>query len=191
MQAARHDRNLRLTARLQELGFNITFEEVKARGRGITARPHFAQVMLAKGYVSSLQHAFDAYLDESAIGYVPRREPTLAEGIQLIRRAGGITSLAHPIRLPGDIRKLLPAVCEIGLDAIEVYHSDHDEEHTALYLELAAQHSLLITGGSDFHGTAKPGIHLGSGRDGKLRVPAGVLEDLKTGRSVGLRQAGP
>ncbi len=89
MQAARRDRNVRLTSRLRELGFDITLEEVQARGRGMTARPHFAQVLLAKGYVSTLQQAFDDYLDESAIGYVYRREPSFAEGVQRIRAAGG------------------------------------------------------------------------------------------------------
>ncbi len=100
MQAARQDRNIRLVARLQELGLEITLEEVQARGRALTARPHFAQVMLEKGYVSTIQRAFDDYLDESAKGYVYRREPPFSEGVQRIRDAGGVASLAHPVRVP-------------------------------------------------------------------------------------------
>src|SRR5579864_2504915 len=69
LQASRRERNVRLVARLQELGIDITLPEVQARGRGMTARPHFAQVMLEKGYVTSLQQAFDDYLDESATAY--------------------------------------------------------------------------------------------------------------------------
>ena len=179
MQAARRDRNVRLTARLRELGFDITLEEVQARGRGMTARPHFAQVMLDKGYVSTLQQAFDDYLDESAIGYVYRREPSFAEGVRRIREAGGISSLAHPIRVPGDLPALMPELCAAGLDAIEAYHSDHSPEQTELYLSLAESYGLMVTGGSDFHGSAKPGIMLGTGRNGNLRVPGALLENLR------------
>ena len=181
MQAARRDRNVRLTARLRELGFDITLEEVQARGRGMTARPHFAQVLLAKGYVSTLQQAFDDYLDESAIGYVYRREPSFAEGVQRIHAAGGLSSLAHPIRVPGDLTAILPELCAAGLDAIEVYHSDHSSAQTEFYLSLAARHGLRITGGSDFHGAAKPDIRLGSGR-GNLRIPYALLENLRAFR---------
>ncbi len=175
MQEARRDRNIRLTARLRELGFDITLEEVQAKGRGMTARPHFAQVMLEKGYVATLQQAFDDYLDESAVGYVYRREPSFADGVRRIREAGGLASLAHPIRVPGDLAALLPELCAAGLNALEVYHSDHSPEQTELYLCLALQHGLKITGGSDFHGDAKPGIRLGVGR-GSLRVPPTVAE---------------
>ena len=137
LQAARRDRNIRLVARLQELGMDITLAEAEARGRGMTGRPHFAQLLVEKGYVPNLRQAFDEYLDESAKGYVYRREPTFAEGVKSIRDAGGISSLAHPIRVKGDIRALMPELCEMGLAAIEAYHSDHSPENTALYLELA------------------------------------------------------
>jgi len=180
MQADRRDRNVRLTARLRELGFDITLEEVQARGRGMTARPHFAQVMLAKGYVATLQEAFDRYLDESAIGYVYRREPSFAEGVRRIREAGGIASLAHPIRVPGDLRSLMPELCASGLDAMEVYHSDHSPADTELYLSLAREYGLMITGGSDFHGGAKPGLFLGTGRNGSLKLPPDLLDNLRS-----------
>src|SRR5581483_9227475 len=75
LQASRRDRNIRLAARLRELGFDITLEEAEARGRGMTGRPHFARIMVEKGYVSSFRQAFDDYLDESAKAYVYRREP--------------------------------------------------------------------------------------------------------------------
>lgn len=191
MQAARRDRNIRLTARLQELGFDISLEEVQARGRGMTARPHFAQVMLEKGYVSTLQQAFDDYLDESATGYVYRREPSFAEGVQAIRDAGGITSLAHPIRVPGDLPSLMPELCAAGLDAIEVYHSDHSREQTELYLSLAECHGLVITGGSDFHGLTKPGIQLGTGRGGNLKIPSDILRNLQARRHAGASRLEP
>jgi 3',5'-nucleoside bisphosphate phosphatase len=157
LQSARRDRNVRLVARLRELGFDITLAEAEARGRGMTGRPHFAQLMVEKGYVKNLREAFDEYLDESAKGYVYREEPLFAEGVQRIRQAGGIASLAHPIRVKGDVQALMPELCASGLNAIEAYHSDHTAADTQLYLELACQYGLHVTGGSDFHGAVKPG----------------------------------
>ena len=183
MQGARRDRNVRLVARLQSLGFDITLEEVQARGRGLTARPHFAQVMVEKGYVSTLQQAFDEYLDESAKGYVYRREPTFAEAAAMIREAGGIASLAHPVRVKEDVAAVMPELCAAGMNAIEAYHSDHQPQHTNLYLALAEEFGLLVTGGSDFHGDAKPGLMLGTGRGGNLHIPADLFQKLQ-GRSA-------
>jgi predicted metal-dependent phosphoesterase TrpH len=181
LQASRRDRNVRLIARLRELGVDIKLEEVQARGGGMTGRPHFAQLLIEKGYVGNMQQAFDDYLDESAKGYVTRREPQFAEAVQHIRNAGGIASLAHPIRLREDLAAILPELCAAGLNAIEVYHSDHSPEQTALYLQLAKQHGLLVTGGSDFHGAVKPEIRLGTGRGGNLKVPDDLVDRLRTG----------
>ena len=179
MQAARRERNVRLVARLRELGIDITLEEAEARGRGVTGRPHFAQILVEKGHVASIQQAFDDFLAESAKGYVDRREPQFAEGVERIRKAGGIASLAHPVRLKGDFPAMLPALRDCGLNAIEAYHSDHRPEDTESYLALAAQYGLLVTGGSDFHGTVKPGIELGTGRGGNLRIPEDLVERLR------------
>jgi 3',5'-nucleoside bisphosphate phosphatase len=178
MQRSRRDRNVRLAARLRELGFDITVEEAEAKGRGMTGRPHFAQVMLEKGFVASLRQAFDDYLDESAKGYVYRREPQLIEAIQRIRDAGGIASLAHPGRVKADLESTLPALCSAGLNALEAYHSDHDEAETSAYLAMARRFGLQITGGSDYHGN-KPGVELGTGHDGNINVPMSVLDELR------------
>jgi len=181
MQASRRERNVRLAERLQELGFDITLEEAEARGRGMTGRPHFAQIMVEKGYVENLRQAFDLYLDESAKGYVHRREPAFAESVQRIREAGGIASLAHPVRVRGDVPSLLPSLCDTGLNALEAYHSDHGPAETDLYLELASKYGLLVTGGSDFHGAVKPEVSLGTGYNGNLRVPDELLGKLGLG----------
>ncbi|HXK01671.1 MAG TPA: PHP domain-containing protein [Verrucomicrobiae bacterium] len=178
LQAARRDRNIRLVARLRELGFDITLEEAEARGRGMTGRPHFAQIMLEKGYVKTYREAFDEYLDESAKGYVYRREPQFAEGVERIRQAGGIASLAHPVRVNGDVPAIMPELCGAGMDAIEAYHSDHSEADTKLYLGLARHYGLLVTGGSDFHGAVKPGVTLGRGA-GNLEIPGDLVDRLR------------
>jgi hypothetical protein len=179
MQASRRERNQRLAVRLQELGFDITLAEAEARGRGMTGRPHFAQLMVEKGYVRNIREAFDDYLDESAKGYVYRKEPELSEGVERIRAAGGIASLAHPVRVKDDVAALMPELCAAGLNAIEAYHSDHTADDTALYLDLASKYKLKVTGGSDFHGAVKPGVKLGSGYEGNLSVPESVLAGLR------------
>jgi predicted metal-dependent phosphoesterase TrpH len=182
MQASRRERNVRLAARLRDLGLDIRVEEAEALGRGMTGRPHFAQVMLRKGYVTSIRQAFDEYLDESAKGYVDRREPEFDEEVREIRAAGGIASLAHPTRVAGDVAALLPELCAKGLQAIEAYHSDHTWSETEMYLDLAKRHDLRVTGGSDYHGAVKPEVMLGTGCGGNLRVPLQVYEDLREWR---------
>ncbi|HXA51565.1 MAG TPA: hypothetical protein VNV86_14710, partial [Candidatus Acidoferrum sp.] len=183
-QAARRDRNIRLVQRLQELGFDITLEEAEARGRGMTGRPHFAAIMVEKGYVTDFRQAFDDYLDESAKGYVYRHEPQFLEGVQRIREAGGIASLAHPVRVKGDVPAIIPELVDGGMNAIEAYHSDHTQEDTELYLRLADQYGLMVTGGSDFHGAVKPNVRLGTGA-GNLNIPADLVERLRAVRIEG------
>ena len=182
MQSSRRDRNVRLAARLRELGLDIRVEEAEALGRGMTGRPHFAQVMVRKGYVTRIRQAFDEYLDESAKGYVDRREPRFEEEVREIRAAGGISSLAHPARVASDVAALLPELRAAGLQAIEAYHSDHSPGETQMYLDLAKRHGLKVTGGSDFHGAVKPEVMLGTGCGGNLRVPLQVYEDLREWR---------
>lgn len=180
LKASRRERNIRLAARLRELGIACTLEEAEARGRGMTGRPHFAQILVEKGYVETYQKAFDYYLDESAEAYVPRIEPTLIEGVARIRQAGGVASLAHPVRLKRDLRSLMPLLRDSGINAIEAFHSDHTAEQTESYAGLARAYGLLVTGGSDFHGTSKPDVQLGTGRDKNLRIPMNLVERLKT-----------
>ena len=183
LQASRRERNVRMAARLRELGMNITIEEAEARGRALTGRPHFAQILVEKGYAPTMQRAFDDNLDESAPGYVYRNEPEFLDAVQRIRQAGGVASLAHPIRLKCDVQTALPEMVEAGLNAIEAYHSDHSPEDTQLYLLLAKRYGLLRTGGSDFHGTTKPDVQLGTGRGGNLHIPREVVDQLKAASS--------
>jgi len=181
LQAARRERNVRLAARLRQLGFDVTLEEAEARGRGMTGRPHFAQILVEKGYVANIRQAFDDYLDESAKGYVYRREPQFGEGVEHIRKAGGIASLAHPVRVKGDVPALMPELHGAGLNAIEAYHSDHGPRETELYLGLAKKYGMLVTGGSDFHGAVKPGVTLGTGHGGNLHIPGDLMKKLRAG----------
>ncbi len=180
---SRRDRNRRLISKLQSLGLDITLEDVEKKGRTLTARPHFARVLVDKGYVKDMQEAFDVYLDESAKGYVQRHDIPIAEAIERICQAGGVSSLAHPVRVvKNDWEKLAEYVgdfASMGLRAIEVYHSDHSPENVAYYKRLAERFGLGITGGSDFHGANKPTISLGTGYRNNLCVPDELLEELR------------
>ncbi len=178
LQITRRERNVRLAARLHELGFDIRVEEAEALGRGMTGRPHFAKVMLDKGYVKNLRHAFDEYLDESAKAYVHRLEPSLEEGVKRIREAGGIASVAHPSRLHGRLEDVLERMRPLGLEALEAYHSDHEPGQTSQYLQLAQRYGMKVTGGSDYHGAMKPEVRLGTGHNNNLAIPRAVADAL-------------
>lgn len=182
LQASREERNLLLVDVLRKHGFAISLEEVRAKGQAVIGRPHFAKVLLEKGYVTSIQEAFDGYLDETADCYVPRHEPQLGDCIGRIREFGGITSLAHPVRVHSDLEAALSELSGRGLDAVEAYHSDHTPADIERFLALANRFGLLVTGGSDFHGSAKPEIRLGTGRRGNLRVPDDIVLRLREAR---------
>jgi predicted metal-dependent phosphoesterase TrpH len=181
LRKKRRERNGLIAERLQQLGLDVHLAEAEALGRNITARPHFASVMIRKGYVSSVREAFDVYLGETGRAYVEREDPPIEEAIERAREAGGVTSLAHAIRLnqPDPKREagLISGWAEEGLDAIEVWHSDHGEAEEARYNRIAERCGLARTGGSDFHGEHTPGVLPGIGK-GRLRVPPSVIDDL-------------
>jgi predicted metal-dependent phosphoesterase TrpH len=179
----RRDRNNRLIAKLQSLGVDITLAEVETMGRTLTGRPHFARVLVDKGYAKDIQAAFDLYLDESARGFVQRQEVPMEEALERILASGGVPSLAHPIRVAKNnwekLAEYVDDLAGMGLRAIEVYHSDHSPEGTSYYGSLAERFRLGATGGSDFHGANKPLISLGTGKRNNLHVPDQLLEELK------------
>ncbi len=184
LQDFRRDRNRRLIVKLQSLGLDVTLEEVESIGRSLTGRPHFARLLVRKGYAATIQQAFDQYLDESAKGFVFHETPTLEESIGKVREGGGVSSLAHPIRLGRTADReevLLRGLCDAGLGAIEVHHSDHGPLERERYGGFARRLGLATTGGSDFHGDNKPDVKLGSGR-GNVAVPREVLERLRERR---------
>ena len=137
--------------RLAALGVPIDIEEViAAAGRKPVLRPSIAQALVDAGYVGRRRDAFDRYVGEGRPAFAPRAGVTIQNAIQIIRKAGGLASLAHP-GLTGvdDIIATLPGA---GLGAIEVFHVDHSEADTNRYLALARQLDLGISGGSDYHG---------------------------------------
>jgi predicted metal-dependent phosphoesterase TrpH len=182
LQTTRRERNHKLVKKLAEHGIHLTLDEVERKGRSLTGRPHFASVMVEKGYAPDIETAFRDYLDEAAPAYVQRKDPPLSESIERLRLAGGIPSLAHPVRIfRNNFDRVDPLIREMaghGLLAVEVYHSDHRPEDAEHYLAVAKRLGLAITGGSDFHGANKPKIALGTGIRGNLSIPYQILDDL-------------
>jgi predicted metal-dependent phosphoesterase TrpH len=124
-------------------------------------RPWVARAMVAAGYVASTDVAFSAWLSRGRPGFVPREGAGPEDVIARIHDAGGIASMAHPGLLKRD--DWIPPLAEAGLDAIEAYHTDHGPDDTARYLALAAQLTLAVSGGSDYHadeshGAPRPGV---------------------------------
>ncbi len=182
LRESRHRRNPLIIERLREAGLDVTYEEVRAlAGTESVGRPHIAQLLMQKKYVSSAKEAFDHYLAEGRPAYVARELPTPAEAISWIREAKGVAVLAHPtwVKESGEgLRTCVTTLKEAGLGGIEVHYSTHSKSQTAGYLDLAHRLDLLITGGSDFHGLTKPDIEVGSGR-GDLKVNPRLLAPLK------------
>ena len=176
--ASRRDRNARLAERLRSLGVDIQLEEVEALGHSITGRPHFARVLMNKGYVKSTDQAFREYLGEDARAYVDRDSISLVEAIDLVQAGGGLAVLAHPIRVHNEWA-VMEEMAAHGIDGIEVIHSDHPAAMAERYRAFAISKGLLITGGSDYHGGNKPDVRLGTGRGGNVNVPLSVLDNLR------------
>lgn len=166
MKARRDERSQRLLAFLGEKGVRLILSEVtEIAGGDIIGRPHFAQAMVRRGYVSTNREAFDRYLDtEEYHKKVERGKPSAQECIQAIRASGGKVSLAHPYQIgisDGELDKLVERLADFDLDAIECYYPKYTPERQEFYLRLAEKYHLHQTGGSDFHGEkVKPEVNL-------------------------------
>lgn len=165
-RAGRDDRKYRIVEFLQEKGVDVDLAEVESLAGGeVIARPHFAQVLVKHGYVSTNREAFDRYLDtEEFRQRVKRFKADSRTCIEAIKAAGGKVSLAHPYQmgLPDDeLDRLVKQLKDWGLDAIECYYPKYTPEQQAFYLHLAEEYRLHKTGGSDFHGEkVKPDVEL-------------------------------
>ena len=162
IQAARdrQRRILDMAEKLKTLGMPLPMDEVLARAGGSLGRPHLARAMMERGYVESVQQAFDQYLGKGRPAYLPRATMTATQAISLLRDRGAVPVLAHPGLIRWPIEKLLPMLKvwqEAGLRGIEVYHPANQGNYP-YWDKLARQRGLLVTGGSDFHdGTSSHG----------------------------------
>ena len=149
---------------LARLGMPIDIVPLVARAKEQSGysigRPQIARAMIAAGYVADTREAFDRWLATGRPAFVPRTGPPTREVIEIIHAAGGVASLAHPGQTGVDAR--IAAYAESGLDALEVFHPDHDKASTDKYRGVARRLNLLVTGGSDFHGDASHGFEPGA-----------------------------
>lgn len=187
LQDARRNRNPSILKRLNKLGFQISLDEVNQEvGEGQLGRPHIAYAMVKKGFVTSIDEAFDKYLGTRGPAYVDKYRIECEQAIQIIRTAGGVPVLAHPALLDIENNQKLDALLQnlmkIGLAGIEVYYPGHSPQQIRQYTELARKHGLLMTGGTDFHGTITPQIKMGSGK-GSLFIPYSLYEKLLGARA--------
>ncbi len=162
-----------MVAKLQGIGLAITVDDVMAcAGKGTMGRPHVAEALFRRGHVASLREAFDRFLGGKGPAFVPGSTTEPSVVIDLIRQAGGIPVLAHPVYLKNDA--LIEQFRDQGLVGLEVYHSSHDAGTVRRYEQLAKRLGLLPTGGSDYHGGSKEGVPVGT-----AVVPYVFVEALK------------
>lgn len=155
-----------MLARLRQMDMPITAEEATSPRTGFMGRMPLASAMVRRGYVATVQEAFDRYLNASRPAFVPRERVDVTEGIAQLVASGAVPVLAHPGRLKMDewtLTTLLPSWKEAGLAGMEAYHSSHSLAEARRFDKMARAHGLLITGGSDCHGReggAAIGAHL-------------------------------
>ncbi|HQP10501.1 MAG TPA: PHP domain-containing protein [Candidatus Omnitrophota bacterium] len=175
MQDSRMTRMKEMIGKLKELGIdNISSEEVNGLTQSDSVgRPHLAALLQEKGWVKTQQMAFNKYLADDAPAFVPKFKQTPYEAIDLIRKAGGVAVLAHPMLTRVD--ELIKSLVDAGLGGLEVYYPGNFDSVTQFYEGLAKKYGLLATGGSDAHGNIKKHTYIG-----KIKIPYELVEKLKS-----------
>ncbi len=181
-QNSRDIRNEKMIQLLRKEGIDITWEAMETEyPDAVWTRAHFGKFLLEHGYVKEISEAFSRYLGDDACCFIPREKVTPAQAVRLIRLAGGIPILAHPMLYHLDeasMDELITGLKKEGLIGIEALYSTYSAEDEAHVRMLAERHGLCLSGGSDFHGSTKPNIDLGVGK-GNLKVPYTFLEELR------------
>lgn len=155
LQDLRTERVLKIFDKLDGLGIKLNRNEIKVDGS--VGRPHIANLMKESGYVSCVPEAFDKYLATGKAAYVPSNRITPKDAVKLIKESGGLAVLAHPLRLlnSGDLNNLIQGLLPYGLDGMECFYPTHSQADEYTFLDIAKKYSLLVTGGSDYHGDNK------------------------------------
>ncbi|MDD5648597.1 MAG: PHP domain-containing protein, partial [Dehalococcoidia bacterium] len=161
IRESRVGRAQKMVARLDELGMPVDWQRVLdlARGESI-CRPHIAQAMLEKGYISDEKEAFDKYIGRDGPAYVGREKVGPVDAVRIVKKAGGIAVLAHPADI-ADVDNIIVELKTAGLDGIEAYYGQYNSRTISRIVGLAKRHDLLTTGGSDYH-------HFCDGREAEL-----------------------
>lgn len=191
LRRSRAVRNSQMAEKMAALGLPVTMDDVRNAAKKyaedgedseVIARPHFAQALIAAGVVASVQEAFDKYLASGRPLYQAKDVLTPADAISLLHRAGGVAVMAHPGLVPlsqDALKARIKSLAEdAGMDGLEALYSQHSPAETAFFLEVAAENNLLVTGGSDFHGTPKPLVPLGVVSENRS-APFDLLQTLR------------
>lgn len=169
----RNKRMRKMLGCLSRFGVCVTMEDVAgAGGKGALGRLHLASVLVSKGYVSSIQEAFDKFIGNGRPCYAKGDRISPVKAISIIAKLKGVPVLAHPCTVGRD--ELIPVFVKAGLKGIEAYHTDNTDAATRHYKKIADDLGLLITGGSDCHGMGKGRVLMGA-----VTVPYEVVEKLK------------
>ncbi len=183
MRVKRVERNKQIAQRLQQLGLNVNYEDIVKTAKGsIITRAHIARAILEKGYISSIAEAFDRYIGTGKPAYIKRQVFSWQQTIDMIKLAGGVPIMAHPLIYKLSKSRLEAVVSDMakyGLKGIEAYYSTHSPSDTKYIKSIAYKNNLKLSGGSDFHGKNKPKLDLATGY-GKLDVPNDILEGIKS-----------
>lgn len=185
----RAGRNEEMLAAFQKDGFPLSMDDLTAGNPGtVITRAHFARALLKHGCVSSVEQAFRRYLSPGCPYYRKKEEVTPARALEILRKAGAFPVLAHPCQYRFGWEKteeLVACLKSLGMKGLECFHSSNHAMESARLCEIADRMGLCPTGGSDFHGAAKPDISLGSGR-GNLKIPAYYLDSIRLAMFLGL-----
>jgi 3',5'-nucleoside bisphosphate phosphatase len=180
VRRGRRERNLAIGERLHSLTGVGYSEAVRVARGSALSRVHFARALVSAGAVTDVAEAFDRYLSSGRPAYVPAPSVSLADAVAMASKAGAVAVLAHPGRLGPEERDAVVAqALEAGVDGVEVWHPQHDEELRWRLSGLVERSGLLATGGSDYHGVHKPGVRVGSVAAGSVRVMWEALDGLQ------------
>lgn len=186
LKKKREYRNEQMRQKLEQNGIYLTMEQIQGQAeQSVITRAHFAKAMEEAGYIKSKEEAFLKYIGDGCPCFVQKLRFTPKEAIDLIHSAGGVAVLAHPLIYKmsyDEIDLLLKHLKECGLTGVEVYHSSHNTSNSGKLREMIRPYDLLPTGGSDYHGSNKPDVHLGYGY-GNMTISHSLLEDLKQAHS--------
>jgi predicted metal-dependent phosphoesterase TrpH len=182
LREGRNERNPKIIEKLQQLGYNISMDDVLKQASGTAVgRPHIADALVAKGRFTDRAEVFDGLLNDGGVAYVERRRLTATQAIELSSTSGGVTVIAHPNTMGihgGVFIDVLDELRLAGLVGIEAHHPLHDIALRNQLSGIAGDMGLIATGGSDYHGTGKRGYSVGTGR-GDLRIPEFAFEQIQ------------
>lgn len=178
-------RNQKMCASLACDGIDITYEKLlEENPDAVITRSHYAKYLLNHGYTTSMKEAFERYIGDHCKHFIPREKITPMQAVNLINEVGGLAFLAHPTLYHMSNRVLeglIQELKEAGLAGIEAVYCTYTQGEEAQMRKFASKYDLLISGGSDFHGSIKPKLDLAVGY-GKLFIPESILDEIKEAR---------